>query len=113
MPLLTMNQYQELTAETAIYPYIGGLKYLYPALGLPGEVGEVVEQIKKAVRDDGGVITPARLEKIRKELGDVLWYTARLAAEVGLTLDNVARENYMKLKKRQDEGKLQGEGSER
>ena len=37
-------------------------------LGLPGEVGEVIEHIKKEIRGDG----PLDREKLQLELGDVL-----------------------------------------
>jgi NTP pyrophosphatase (non-canonical NTP hydrolase) len=47
------------------------------ALGLAGEVGEVVEHIKKALRDDAGVITGNRRAALTTELGDALWYLAR------------------------------------
>jgi len=105
----TFNDYQNQSKETAIYPK----GFTYPALGLSGEAGEVAEHIKKAIRDDDGKITPERKEKLKKELGDVLWYLSQLASEVGLSLDEIAQVNLDKLSKRQKEGKLQGSGSER
>ena len=41
--------YQLLARKTAIYPD-QGKNYVYPALGLAGESGEVCEKIKKAIR---------------------------------------------------------------
>jgi len=39
---------------------------------LAGEIGEVVEKIKKIIRDEDGLLTKERCEEIEKELGDVL-----------------------------------------
>ena len=39
-----------------------------------------------------------------KELGDVLWYVSQLAADIGVTLDEVAQKNVDKLKARYPEG---------
>src|SRR5690606_10596877 len=70
---LGLNEYQRLAGRTAEYPGRGAQPIAaYPALGLAGEAGEVCEQIKKALRDDAGRITPERHENLKKELGDVL-----------------------------------------
>ena len=45
--------------------------------------------MKKIMRDDGGVVTDERREQIKDELGDVLWYAAQLATELGLELDEI------------------------
>lgn len=47
---------------------------------------------------------PLDKEKLKKELGDLLWYTAVLADRCGLTLDEVAEANVEKLKKRYPAG---------
>jgi len=86
---------------------------MYPALGLAGEAGEVCEKVKKMFRDDDGEVTPAKLEEIKKELGDVLWYIANLAADFGINLDEVAMLNLDKLFSRQKRGTLKGSGDNR
>ena len=40
-----------------------------------------------------------------KELGDVLWYVAQLASELGLDLDEIAQANLDKLLSRQQRGR--------
>lgn len=110
---MTFDQYQIDTRQTAVYPEVGGHSYIYPALGLSGEVGEVMEHVKKAIRDDGGTITAERLDKLGKEIGDVLWYLARLSDELGLSLNDVATGNIKKLLLRKEQGTIHGSGSAR
>lgn len=109
---MKLSEYQVLSRETAIYPTLGA-KIVYPALGLAGEAGEVVEKIKKLVRDTDGTITLKFQTDLAKELGDVLWYVAQVATEAGLTLEEVAIGNIEKLRDRQQRGVLQGGGDDR
>jgi|SRR3954451_15768596 NTP pyrophosphatase (non-canonical NTP hydrolase) len=107
-------QYQNVAGETAIYPgqgELGGLVYV--ALGLTGEAGEVANKIKKILRDSGGVLTPEKAAQIAEELGDVLWYAAQLATELGADLGQVAALNAAKLEGRALRGVLRGEGDQR
>ncbi len=108
---MELSEYQRLSRSTAEYPRQEALTY--PALGLAGEAGEFADHAKKVIRDDGGEVTPQRREAMAKELGDVLWYVAQLASELGLELDQVARDNLDKLLSRQRRGVLSGSGDER
>lgn len=103
------NEYQRAAAETAIYPE--GLTY--PSLGLCGEAGEVAELVKKMIRDDNSTLTPERRAKLKKELGDVLWYVSEVARQAGLELNEIALVNIDKLARRAHEGKINGDGSDR
>lgn len=47
------------------------------------------------------------------ELGDVLWYCATLARDLGYSLQDVCQSNYDKLKSRQQRDKIHGEGDNR
>lgn len=113
--LLTLNEYQSMALETAIYPE--EFKVIYPTLGITGEAGEVSDKIKKLIRDKGyrgGLIEDAKdQEDIALELGDVLWYVATLAHDIGFTLEQVAMLNYFKLQKRKEQNKLGGSGDHR
>ena len=109
---MEFSEYQKLSRETAVYPNAGS-NYIYPTLGLSGEAGEVAEKIKKAIRDCGGVVDEARRTEIEKELGDVLWYVAQLASELGLSMDTVARKNIDKLFSRKARNVLTGSGDNR
>jgi len=106
------SEYQRLSRETAVYPQLGD-NLVYPALGLCGEAGETAEKIKKAIRDDGGVLTDERREALAAELGDVLWYVAQLATEAGLELEMIAATNLDKLASRQRRSMLHGSGDRR
>jgi NTP pyrophosphatase (non-canonical NTP hydrolase) len=108
---LDFSDYQRFSRRTAEYPREAWLAY--PALGLAGEAGEVAEHAKKAIRDDEGLITDERRLAMAKELGDVLWYAAQLASELGLELEDIARENLEKLFSRQARGVLSGSGDDR
>ena len=111
--MIDFATYQKGALATAIYPGRGQGNWTYPALGLAGETGEICEKIKKAIRDDGGRITPERLAAIEKELGDVLWYVAALCSELNLDLGTVAQKNLDKLAARQAGGRLHGDGDHR
>jgi NTP pyrophosphatase (non-canonical NTP hydrolase) len=106
-----LSEYQRLARRTAEYPREAWL--VYPALGLAGEAGEVAEHVKKAIRDDGGTVSDERRAALAKELGDVLWYLAGLASELGLDLEEIAQGNLEKLLSRQRRGVLSGSGDER
>lgn len=112
---MTLNEYQTGARTTALYPEHA--RIVYPALKLAGEAGEVAEKLGKLMRDEGYVpgaaLTAAQTEALGKELGDVLWYVANLAADLGLTLEEVAAANLAKLKSRQERGVLGGSGDDR
>jgi len=106
-----LSEYQRRSRRTAEYPREAWLAY--PALGLAGEAGEVAEHAKKAIRDDRGELTAERRAAMAKELGDVLWYVAQLASELGLDLDEIAQGNLQKLLSRRRRGVLSGSGDDR
>ena len=109
---MELSDYQKKSRVTAKYPD-AGKNFVYPTLGLSGEAGEVAEKIKKVLRDAGGVVSEEKKLEIKKELGDVLWYVAQLATELGLDLDDIARANLEKLLSRMDRGVLHGSGDNR
>ncbi len=105
----SLNEYQKLALRTAMPVKVEG-DFVYPLLGLSGEVGELVNKIKKIFRDDAGKITPERKQDVLLELGDVLWYLTQIATEFDLTLEEVAQTNIDKLASRQARGKIVGSG---
>ena len=121
--MLTFNKYQEGAAETAQYPTVWlpgecieegvNVDFVYPIIGLAGEVGELAEKCKKVLRDNHGEITPEKQDEIAKEIGDVLWYVARLCTEFGLNMEMVAQTNLDKLRDRKERGVISGSGDNR
>lgn len=87
--------------------------YLYPALGLAEEAGEVAGKYAKAIRDCNGKIDGDRREAIIKELGDVCWFVAELATLLGADLSYVMSANIDKLKSRKERGVIHGSGDNR
>ena len=115
---MNFDEYQKRSKRTVDYPRLGPIGgpfvgWIYPALGLAGEAGEVEERIKKLVRDDRLAVTPELKDRIEKELGDLLWYISQLASELGISLDAIADSNLRKLESRVDRGVIHGEGDER
>ncbi len=104
--------YQERCRATARYPDAGA-NPIYPTLGLCGEAGEVADKVKKVIRDDNGVFSDPVRESLKLELGDVLWYVAQLASELGFDLDTIARANLEKLASRAARNVIAGSGDQR
>ena len=73
------------------------LKYL--TLGMAGEVGELCNEIKKLERDDDNYITQSRMNKIKLELGDVLWYYIGICRKLKIDINDIMDLNYNKLNK--------------
>ena len=108
---MDFSNYQSQARQTAIYPTEAAI--FYPSLGLAGEAGEQANKVKKILRDDKGVVTKEKKKEIGKEIGGVLWYAANLASDLGLNLDEIARENIEILNSRKERGVLQGSGDNR
>lgn len=96
---MNFEEYQSAACKTALYPRrLENLEY--PTLGLAGEAGEVANVVKKIQRDHGGVMNDEIRDKLKDELGDVLWYISACADELDLTLTEIAEYNVEKLAKR-------------
>ena len=106
---MNFNEYQKLARSTAVYPEEH--KVVYPALGLCGETGEVAEKIKKTIRGDSSLDEVTG--RLADELGDVLWYLAILADDLGLPLEDIAHWNVDKLQRRMKSNKIKGDGDNR
>jgi NTP pyrophosphatase (non-canonical NTP hydrolase) len=109
---MDLNEYQKLAGKTAVYPNIGN-NFIYPALGLAGETGELINKIKKIIRDKNNIIDDETRVDLKKELGDVLWYAAQLSTELHLNFSDVAESNIKKLAERAERQTIKGEGDNR
>lgn len=114
---MDINDYQNKAITTAVYPGKGThLGLIYCALKMNGEAGEFAEHVGKAMRDDNYGPDPLTVERdnlLLKEMGDVLWYIAAAAHELGYTMEDVALANQAKLSDRKVRNVLGGSGDER
>ena len=110
---MNFNDYQQAAVSTAIYPESS--RVTYTTLGLVGEAGEVAEKVKKIIRSGRPIseMTESEALEIAKELGDVLWYAANLAEDLGINLNEVVELNLLKLASRRSRGVLEGNGDNR
>ena len=100
---MDLNTYQCLARQTDQVPRAGdpatpdssdpeiGKALLVPLLGLAGEVGELLSEYKKHLRD--GAAHRLFRERVAEELGDLLWYVANVATKFDISLDEIAAAN--------------------
>lgn len=110
---MTLNEYQEAAHVTSRNTQIGGNGWLYPAIGLANESGELLGKAKRVWRDNSGVLSNTRRVEIATELADVLWYVAELATQLNFDLADIAAANLAKLADRAQRGVIGGSGDER
>lgn len=87
--------------------------YMYPVLGLGGEVGEVLGKFSKYSELKPEHMDDTIKKQIRGELGGVLWYISEICTQVGIDLNEVAEENVKILQSRKERGVIHGSGDER
>lgn len=111
---ITFSEYQDFTDTVSIYPN-HDTDLVYPVLGLVGESGEVAEKLKKFIRGGGDLDNLPEILKaeLALEIGDVLFYVARIAHVCGWGLEEIALGNRFKLLNRKERGVLHGEGDHR
>jgi len=85
---LTIADYSSRAAETDQRSDGGSLSF--PLLGLFGETGSLLSEVKKKQRDRASYLGYAGA--VVEELGDVLWYLSTVAARGGIALIDVFAE---------------------
>ncbi len=102
---MRLREYQERARETDQNPpkmdegsADPDRRDVIPLLGLVGEVGSLLSEYKKLLRD--GEIHRSFREEVAEELGDILWYVANVADKFGLDLEEVAAANLTKVRDR-------------
>lgn len=118
---MTSNEYQIKAHEFADYSKpvivhvdkIEDVPFVYPALGLAEEAGEVSGKFAKIVRDNNGKITDEKRAEIIKELGDVMWFVSELSTLLNVSLEDVMQNNIDKLTSRKTRGVIHGSGDNR
>lgn len=110
---MTFDEYQKTALTTAIHHPNKEMDRSIFAMGIAGEAGEVIEKWKKIVAYRDGAITDTDLQELSKELGDVMWYIAVFADELGLSLGDIAQQNIDKLASRKARDSIKGQGDNR
>lgn len=85
------------------------LKLIHASLGLAGEVGEVVDAVKKATLYG----RPLDVTNIKEECGDILWYMSLMLETVGSSFEEVMLMNKYKLEARYSTGFTEKAAQER
>jgi NTP pyrophosphatase (non-canonical NTP hydrolase) len=96
---MEFSDYQVESKKT-IQDYMKGKdsSEIVPFLGLIGEAGSVITELKKNLRD--GTAYTNYKNKLQEELGDVLWYVSTIASQNGIDLEAIASGNLTKIKDR-------------
>ena len=95
---MELNEYQAQAQATDQVPAGDPNAVMVPLLGMAGEVGSLLAEYKKYLRDkDAHVLFP---QQVAEELGDILWYLANTATKFGLDLSAVAALNLTKTRDR-------------
>lgn len=95
---MDLSEYQDQAHRTEKKVYAAGSDIVVPILGLAGEVGELLNEYKKRLRDgDAHTRFP---ERVSEELGDILWYVAETATKFSLDLNDIAERNLEKTRAR-------------
>ena len=103
---MRLGEYQELARKTDQNPWGSrrasprepNREEVIPLLGLVGEVGALLSEYKKLLRD--GEIHRSFQDEVAEELGDVLWYVANVADKFNLDLEDIASTSLKKVQRR-------------
>jgi NTP pyrophosphatase (non-canonical NTP hydrolase) len=95
---MNLTDYQQQAQATDQLPSGDPDAVIVPLLGMAGEVGSLLAEYKKYLRDkDAHVLFP---NQVAEELGDILWYLANTATKFDLDLAAIAAENLAKTRDR-------------
>ena len=97
---MDFNEYQRLAQRTSSKKVDRLDRILNGLMGLNGEAGECIDILKKYFYQGHELDK----EKLIDELGDVLWYIAETCEGIGVTMEEIAKRNIEKLKKRYPNG---------
>ena len=105
----TLFDYERFVDQLSLGLPEGDNYVAYLGLGL-GEAGEIQNLLKKAIRGDYKIDDLDYENKIKEELGDLLWYVTALAIHFGFNLQEIIGANVEKLNKRAQEGTVRDSG---
>jgi NTP pyrophosphatase (non-canonical NTP hydrolase) len=95
---MDLSDYQQQAQATDQLPAGDPNALIVPLLGMAGEVGSLLQEYKKYLRDkDAHMLFPTQ---VAEELGDILWYLANMATKFDLDLATIAAANLAKTRDR-------------
>lgn len=100
---MDLNEFQKKSLDTSDVSKIGDQAMdpaYYAALAICGEAGELANMMKKNWRGDPGAQNMEAYLAIRLEVGDIMWYVAVFADQMGWDLEEVAQVLFEKLAER-------------
>jgi NTP pyrophosphatase (non-canonical NTP hydrolase) len=89
IPSIYLDEYQEFVKRTDMSRKLGKEGISFALLGLYGETGSLLSELKKKHREPEAY--QAFSESVIEEFGDVLWYLADLAERSGVKLSVIAQ----------------------
>lgn len=97
---MEFHDYERAANRTTNPDLTDATRLMDAAAGLAEEAGEVLGLVRKHLY----VGHPLDRERLSAELGDALWCLTVAARTAGLTLEDVARSNLVKLERRYPQG---------
>lgn len=110
---MTFDEYQKQAVTTNLTKDDRFMELMQQVLGIADEAGEVQAIFKKWIRDSNADFAQLDRHSVKKELGDVLWYIAVIAHDLGIGFDELAQMNLDKLASRYKRGVIGGAGDNR
>lgn len=98
--ILELNHYQYEALRTVNRDLNTNDQLVDGLMGLNGEAGECIDILKKHLYQGHSL----NYIHLKEELGDVLWYLAVSANALGYSLEEIAKTNINKLRKRYPNG---------
>ncbi|WP_262695976.1 nucleoside triphosphate pyrophosphohydrolase family protein [Kordiimonas aquimaris] len=96
---LEFDEYQQKARDTNRIPYSkesaeGLTEDIIPLLGLAGEAGDLLTEYKKRLRDGDAYVVFR--DRVKEELGDIIWYVSNFADRFDLKLSEIIHYNLHK-----------------
>lgn len=82
MSVLSVDDYQKSAQNSDRIDRKGKTSVMFPLLGLAGEIGSLLAEIKKDIRDQRFALR--NQERIKEEIGDIIWYVNAIASRANL-----------------------------
>jgi len=96
---MELNEFQKRAQKFDQNPKDNEIKdFVIPHFGAIGEVGALIKQFKKRIRD--GKSHTKYKDNIKEILGNLLWYISNVASKNKFTLEEIASANLIKISER-------------